>query len=240
MKVLVNGGINLSELDGWWAEAYSPDVGWALGDGLDHGDDTAVDGREAEALYNLIEQEIAPEFYTRNENGVPVAWVRKLRESMARLTPRFSANRAVREYAEKHYLPAALAFGARRADSGEIGKRAVAWRRDLDRKWAKLHFGAMKIETRDGKHAFEIQVYLDNLDPTTVKVELYAEGAAECAAVRQEMEIIVRPAHGASGAHIYAGAVPADRPKEDYTARVTPHFEGVFVPLENPRILWQR
>ena len=240
MKVLVNGGINLSELDGWWAEAYSPDVGWALGDGLDHGDDPAVDGREAEALYNILEQEVLPEFYARNERGIPVAWVGKLRESMARLTPRFSANRAVREYAEKHYLPAALAFGARRADSGENGKQVVAWRRDLDRKWSALHFGAMKIETRDGKHAFEIQVYLDNLDPTMVRVELYAEGVMGGAPVKQEMEIIVRPADGVSGAHIYAATVLASRPKEDFTARVTPHFEGVSVPLEDVRILWSR
>jgi starch phosphorylase len=240
MKVLVNGGINLSELDGWWAEAYSPDVGWALGDGLDHGDDTAVDGREAEALYNILEQEVLPEFYARNERGIPVAWVRKLRESMARLTPRFSANRAVREYTEKHYLPAALAFDARRADSGENGKQVVAWRRELDRKWSALHFGAMKIETRDGKHAFEIQVYLDNLDPTMVRVELYAEGVMGGAPVKQEMEIIVRPADGVSGAHIYAATVLASRPKEDFTAWVTPHFEGVSVPLEDVRILWSR
>jgi starch phosphorylase len=240
MKVLVNGGINLSELDGWWAEAYSPDVGWALGDGRDHGDDPALDGNEAEALYNLLEREIAPQFYARNESGVPVAWVKKLRESMARLTPRFSANRAVREYTEKHYLPGALAFGARTIDKGELGKQMIDWRSELDRKWSALHFGAMKIETRDGKHAFEIQVYLDNLDPTMVRVELYAEGVMGGAPVKQEMEIIVRPADGVSGAHIYAEAVPADRPKEDFTARVTPHFEGVMVPLEDARIVWQR
>jgi starch phosphorylase len=98
----------------------------------------------------------------------------------------------------------------------------------------------MKIETRDGKHAFEIQVYLDNLDPTMVRVELYAEGVMGGAPVKQEMEIIVRPADGVSGAHIYAATVLASRPKEDFTARVTPHFEGVSVPLEDVRILWSR
>ncbi len=98
MKVLVNGGINLSELDGWWAEAYSPDVGWALGDGQEHGDDPAWDVIEAEALYDLLEHEVIPEFYTRDEQGIPTAWVARMRESMARLTPRFSSSRAVREY----------------------------------------------------------------------------------------------------------------------------------------------
>jgi starch phosphorylase len=62
MKVLVNGGLNLSELDGWWAEAYTPEVGWALGDGQEHGDDPAWDAFEADALYDLLEREVVPEF----------------------------------------------------------------------------------------------------------------------------------------------------------------------------------
>lgn len=113
MKVLVNGGINLSELDGWWAEAYTPDVGWALGDGQEHADDPAWDAAEAEALFDLLERDIVPEFYTRNEQGIPAAWVNRMRESMAQLTPRFSTNRAVREYTEQHYLrrPQATASG---------------------------------------------------------------------------------------------------------------------------------
>ncbi len=110
MKVLVNGGLNLSELDGWWAEAYAPEVGWALGDGLEHGDDPGLDGREADALYGLLEREVVPEYYARNGNGIPVAWTGRIRESMARLTPEFSANRTVREYTERYYLPAAEAY----------------------------------------------------------------------------------------------------------------------------------
>ncbi len=80
MKVLVNGGVNLSELDGWWAEAYTPEVGWALGDGQEHGDDPAWDAAEAEALYDLLEREVIPEFYARDEQGVPTAWVARMRK----------------------------------------------------------------------------------------------------------------------------------------------------------------
>ena len=98
MKVLVNGGINLSVLDGWWAEAYTPEVGWALGDGQEHGDDPAWDAVEAEALYDLLEHEVIPEFYARDQQGIPIAWVTRMRKSMAQLTPRFSTNRVVREY----------------------------------------------------------------------------------------------------------------------------------------------
>jgi len=121
MKVLVNGGINLSELDGWWAEAYTPEVGWALGDGLEHDSDPKWDAIEADALYDLLEHEVIPEFYTRNEQGIPTAWVARMRESMGRLTPRFSSNRSVREYIEKYYLPSASNYLKRAANKGAIG-----------------------------------------------------------------------------------------------------------------------
>ena len=101
MKVLVNGGLNFSELDGWWAEAYRPEVGWALGDGCEHGDDPAYDACEAKQLYRILEDEIVPAFYKRNENGIPSAGFLKMRTSMAELTPLFSSNRMLREYVEK-------------------------------------------------------------------------------------------------------------------------------------------
>ena len=105
MKVLVNGGLNLSISDGWWAEAYTPEVGWAIGDGKEHGDDPAWDRADAEALYEALENQIIPEFYNRDKQGIPRGWVAKIRESMAALTPEFSANRTVRQYTEEHYIP---------------------------------------------------------------------------------------------------------------------------------------
>ena len=185
MKVLVNGGINLSELDGWWAEAYTPEVGWALGDGREHGDDPAWDASEAAALYELLEQEIIPEFFARDEQGIPTAWVARMRESMARLTPRFSANRTVREYTEQHYLPAAAAYHARIADKGAIGRQIIDWRYVLEQEWGGLRFGEIKFETRGGKHVFEVQVYLNDLDQDAVRVELYADSINDGGPVRR-------------------------------------------------------
>ena len=92
MKVLVNGGINLPELDGWWAEAYRPEVGWALGDGQEHGDDPAWDAAEVVSVFEQLEREVIPEFYTRDKSGIFKAWLNRMRESIARLTPRFCAN----------------------------------------------------------------------------------------------------------------------------------------------------
>lgn len=239
MKVLVNGGLNLSELDGWWAEAYTPEVGWALGDGREHGDDPAWDAVEADSLYDLLERQVIPEFYSRDESGIPTAWIKRMRESMAQLTPRFSADRTVREYTEQHYLPAAATYRERAANKGARGRQVVDWQHSVEQKWATLHFGEMKLETYGEQHRFEIQVCLQDLDPLSVRVELYADGVGDVAPERQEMNR-VRQLAGASGAYVYGAVVPTVRPATDYTARLIPHCDGVAVPLEDARILWQR
>lgn len=239
MKVLVNGGLNLSELDGWWAEAYSPEVGWALGDGQEHGDDPAWDAAEAEALYKLLENEVIPQFYDRDEQGIPTVWVTRMRESMAQLTARFSANRAVREYTDLHYLPASTAYNLRRAHQGAIGRQIADWQHHLKQNWPALRFGAMKVETCGHQHIFEAHVSFGDLEPKSVRVELYADDKAENVSVRQEMVPVLPPADAPSGC-IYKAAVSAARPASDYTARVIPHFDNVAIPLEDARILWQR
>jgi starch phosphorylase len=239
MKVLVNGGINLSELDGWWAEAYTPEVGWALGDGREHGDDPAWDAAEADALYDLLEREVIPEFYTRDASSVPTAWVGRMRESMARLTPRFSANRTVREYTEQRYLPAAAGYEMRHAQEGALGRQIVEWRQSLERSWTAISFGEVKREIRGEEQVFEASVRFADLDPEAVRVELYAEGVPGGTPVRKEMKRVRSPAD-ASGFYVYSAAVSAARPPSDYTACVIPHCYGVSIPLEDAHILWQR
>ena len=239
MKVLVNGGLNLSELDGWWAEAYTPDVGWALGDGQEHGDDPAWDAAEAASLYDLLEREVIPAFYTRDENGIPTAWVRRMRESMARLTPLYSANRTVREYTEQRYLPAAAAYRARAADKGAAGRQIVDWRHTLNRQWSAIRIGDATFETTGETHTVEVQVYLNDLDPHAVRVQLYAEGIVGRAPVRQDM-LRSRQLSGTAGGYVFSATVPASRPPSDYTVRLMPNRENVAIPLEDARILWRR
>jgi glycogen phosphorylase len=237
MKVLVNGGINLSELDGWWAEAYTPGVGWALGDGKDHGNDLSWDAVEASALYDLLEKEVIPEFYTRDENGISRAWVGRMRESMAQLTPQFSANRTVREYTKQHYLPAAETYRMRAADKGAMGVQLVNWKQTLDQYWPDLRFGEMKVTTVGEKYLFEVQAYLSGLAPDAVSIELYADGQSDTEPVRQEMKGEQKPAD--SNSYIYTAEVMATRPATDYAVRMIPVFKGVAVPLEESRILWK-
>ena len=237
MKVLVNGGLNLSELDGWWAEAYSPEVGWAIGDGREHGDDPSWDAAEAESLYVLLEKEVIPEFYARDEQGIPRGWIARMRESMARLTPAFSANRAVRQYTEEHYLSAAAAFLARSENRGSAGDELVAWQTELAKHWSALRFGPATVEQQGEQYLFHVQAFLDEIDPDALRVELYAEALKDGEPITHAMTRGERLA-GAASTFTYSASVPTSRPVADYTPRLVPRHEGAFVPLEAPFILW--
>jgi glycogen phosphorylase len=238
MKVLVNGGLNLSELDGWWAEAYTPEVGWAVGDGKEHNEDPGWDAAEAVQLYEILEREVIPKFYRRDESGMPREWIAMMRESMARLTPQFSANRTVREYTEKYYLPGAAAYRKREASAGSLGKELVKWRDAVAANWHKLNFGPVHVETRGDFYEFRAQVYLGDLPPAPVQIELYAEARNGEPSLRQPMvksDALV----GIVGGYAYTGQVPSNRPASDYTPRMMPMHPDVSAPLEASLILWQ-
>jgi glycogen phosphorylase len=237
MKVLVNGGLNLSELDGWWAEAYSPGVGWAIGDGREHGDDPSWDAADAESLYAVLEREVIPEFYDRDEHGIPRRWVARMRESMARLTPTFSTNRVVRQYTDEHYLSAAAAFRQRAENRSSVGADLVAWRAELSKHWSTLRFGPATVEQQGERYVFHVQVFLDDMDPDAVRVELYAEAQKDEDRVAHAMDRGERLV-GAANGFSYTAVIPTNRPAADYTPRLVPQHIGAFVPLEAPFILW--
>jgi starch phosphorylase len=216
-----------------------PDLGWALGDGYEHGYDSRWDAAEAEALYELLEREVIPEFYYRNEKEIAKAWVARMRQSMARLTPHFSASRTVRDYTEQYYVPAASNYLQRAADNGAFGAHFTKWKQALHEEWPSLRFGEVTMETRGNQHLFTVQVYLHDLNPDAVRVELYANGSNNDAAVRQEMKR-VGPLEGKLTGYAYIGSVPATRPVADYTPRIIPSGSAIAVPLEEEQILWQR
>jgi starch phosphorylase len=239
MKVLANGGLNISELDGWWAEAYTPEIGWAIGDGREHGEDPAWDTQEVERLYTLLEQQVVPEFYDRDAKGMPSRWLGRIRESMATLTPEFSAGRAIREYTNEHYLPAAAGYNARAANDGALGADLAKWQHSIAEQWTTLRFGMVNVETKNGQHSFQIEVVPGGLHQDEFSVQLYA-GPAEESEAKPETVVACKSSPEASGAIIYSVCCPAKRPATDYTARIIPARAGAFVPLEAIQILWQR
>lgn len=236
MKMLVNGGLHCSILDGWWPEAYTPEVGWAIGDAREH--DGEHDRDDAQALYLLLEQDIAKEFYDRDDAGIPRAWIARVRRSITRLTEQFSSDRMVREYVERAYLPAAEAYSRRASDDARLARELVSWGAQIDEEWQGLNFGRVTVHQADHQWHFEVQVMLGGLGPDCVQVQLYADPVADNPPVRVPMQHEGRMP-GVVNGHIYRAAVPAERPAEHYTPRIVPHHPEAFVPTESARIVWR-
>ncbi len=236
MKLLVNGGLNCSVRDGWWAEAYDPEVGWAVGVERELPPEQA-DPLDARSLFEVLEGQVVPAFYSRDERGIPPAWVAKMRASMARLAPRFSTNRMLRDYVERHYLPLAASVRARNARGGEVAGELRHWADTLRRKWSQIHFLNLSVESREGAHRFQVQLYLDDIPADWVRLELYAEPLAGGEPERRPMERI-QPLTGARGGFLYQGRVESERPASHYTPRLIPHHPRAHLPLELPLILW--
>lgn len=229
MKVLVNGGLNLSALDGWWAEGYSPKTGWAIGDGVDGYDTLELDAMEANALYDLLEQKVIPEFYQRDQRGIPVSWISKIRESMAKLAPFYSANRSVREYTESYYIPKAQIYKKRTENRAALSHEILEWMQTIKKNWDQVEFRSLKI----AKQTLEVEVFLGKLKPEWVKVELFAD---EDAPFKQEMKQV----RSTGLSYFYSAEIPSHQSPELFTPRIVPSYPTVSVPLEISEIKWQK
>ena len=238
MKVLVNGGLQLSTLDGWWDEAFQPGIGWAIGRRGHTSQSHQGNEQDAQEFYDLLEQEIVPMFYKRNDDGLPEEWMGMVRRSLAILCPRFSANRSLREYTENVYLKAAANRMARAANNGEQGTSIAHKIQEMERRWHYIKFGEMTIASGESFHCFTVEVYHPNILPAEIKVELYAApgvGPAEIHPMSDEGNI-----PGRNDVTHYRVSVLSHRNASDYTPRVIPVLNGVNVPLECNLILWQR
>ncbi len=237
MKILVNGGLNLSELDGWWEEAYAADLGWAIGGKAGHGE-ADQDKLDAEELYATLERQVVTEFYDRDATGIPRAWLARVRRSMAVLTPAYSSTRMVQEYLTRAYLPAAQALRERLANAAEAAKKMALWEQRVRHAWPSLHVGAPSVAQVDDSWSFTVPVYLGEMAAGDVRVEIYSDPR------QGDMPEIVELARGgaiagAVNSYVYAGRAPASRPTEDFTVRILPYYPGVHVPTELALILWQ-
>jgi starch phosphorylase len=190
-------------------------------------------------LYALLETAVIPEFYERDESGMPGKWLGHIRESMARLTSEFSATRAIREYTENHYLPAASGYHERAAGDSALGTGLLHWQQDIDHHWNTVRFGTLKIETHDGQHFFQVEVLPGNINPDQLQVELYADSIHGGKPVLEVM-MTPKPSVDSPGVVTYSAHVSTTRPASDYTARIIPHHPNASVPLEAWQILWQR
>ncbi|MDD1750578.1 MAG: alpha-glucan family phosphorylase [Methanothrix sp.] len=246
MKVLANGGLNLSNLDGWWDEAYDPQVGWCLGDDKEHSE-PGRDDDEADMLYRLLEEKVVPLFYERDEKGIPRGWIAMVRASMTRLTPRYNSARMMQEYVEGFYRPAAAAYRKRSADGARLAEELAAWQERLNENWKDLRFGRLTTCQEGDFWSYSVEAYLGELQPDDVRVELYADplpegkpGAGEKSGPEKIVMEQLGPLAGAVNGFIFGARVPAKRAAVDYTPRIVPYHAQAFIPMEEEHILWMR
>lgn len=230
MKVLANGGLNLSELDGWWAEAHTHDVGWALGSD----DATPDDARDAEALYALLEQQVVPEFYDL-DGGVPRKWLKRVRTSMARLAPAFSSNRMLLEYVDRFYAPASEDHRRRVENDAALAKALSAWESTLASHWPEVRVIATEARARNDGTDFFAEAHLGGLPPDSVRVQLYAEPGRGAPGFCQQM--LPAPPEKSPG-QLFKASVATTRPAHEFTPRIVAFHPAARVPAECPFIAW--
>ncbi len=239
LRVVVNGGLNVSTLTDWWADAYQPEVGWAISVEPPLHDTAAQDRSEANHLYSLLEEHIIPLFYERDPKGIPSGWVAKMRTSMTTLPARYNAYRTVKEWVERVYWPAAQQVAHRTHGSCEAAVHIAAWRAQLAAHWSDVQFIAVESHVEDDQLLFNVTVQLGKLAPDGVAVQLYAE--PQSPAVTAEIHPMTWQSSGIAeeaGTYHYTAALITSRPAHHYTPRVIAAWPDVSIPLEAPFIHW--
>ncbi len=239
MKAALNGSLNLSILDGWWDEYYDEENGWAIPSADSAGDAAERDELEAASLYDLIEHQIAPRFYDRGADGVPARWVESIRHTLATLSPKLSAERMVREYVERLYLPAAAAARATSEPHYQPARELAAWKARVTAAWPKVHVaqvesGGVDSVPQVGEELhLRATVELDGLAPDDVTAEV-AYGRASEGDVLADVEHLQLALASEPGPRVvFAGTVPLARAGSfGYTVRVLPRHPLLASPAE--------
>ena len=245
MKACVNGGLNLSILDGWWCEAHSGDNGWAIGAGEEYTDLNYQDDIESRLIYDLIQQEIVPLFYTRATDGLPRGWIKAMKRSMATVCPVFNTHRMVQEYMEKSYQPSAIRFG--KLTEGNL-QRAISlaeWRRRVLRDWGHVRVENVEATGSDPMHVggqLEVQakINLGGMSAEDVDVQLYHGVVDNLGEIVKPLTVPMTSA-GASptGSWLFKGVIQC-RASGNYghAVRVLPKHPDLANPFETGLICW--
>jgi len=244
MKLLPNGGLNLSVLDGWWAEAYSSEVGWAIGRGEEYGNHDYQDAVESGALYNLLEKDLAPLFYERDPEDLPRRWIAKMKASMRRLCPLFSTNRMVVEYTERFYLHAAQRYKDLAAQGGAKLGPIVEWRRKFRTVGSQVKITRVQTSQNGEIHVGEkirvtASVVLGELGPEDVRVQIVFGSVDENGAIVRGASSDMRHDGTEGNEHRYEGELEClESGSCGFSVRVIPYHPDVRVPFEHPWLVW--
>lgn len=245
MKALVNGALNLSVLDGWWAEGYEERVGWAIGTGEEFQDFEYQDRVEAQALCSVLEQEVVPLFYERGADGLPRNWIAMMKASIRKLAPRFSTMRMVKDYTERFYVPAAEHYHRLCANGYEAARALAEWKARVRAAWSDVTVvgvsnTGLEDVTLGCALPLEARVRLGRLSPADVRVEVYHGPLGPDGGLERGEAVRLEWVAAENEVHVYRGTVPCQvSGLHGYAVRVLPDHDGVLVPNELPLITWE-
>ena len=245
MKAAMNGVLNLSILDGWWDEADYVRTGWPIGHGEEYQDQTYQDEVEANALYDLIEKEVVPLFYNRDENSIPRGWVGKMKDAIRLNCPRFNTARMVKDYARLAYFPASDRFSIMTENHYEPAKQLARWKKQVFEKWYDIKIEAIDISADTDVKVnqpigVKARINLAGLTPSDVKVELY-QGKVDQYGDIVDGESVIMEYHGQdnNNASLYtADIIYTSSGMQGLSLRVLPKHENLSSRNELGLILW--
>ncbi len=247
MKVCINGGLNLSILDGWWCEAFGGDNGWAIGAGEEYteGDRTYQDDIESRTMYDLLEQEIVPMYYNRSSDGLPRGWINYMKQSIKTVCPVFNTNRQVEEYTKICYVPSAIRYAELTSDNLKSAASLSNWRRKLLRDWSQVRVDHVEADGKDAMHVgaeFEVaaRINLGTLSPDDVEVQLFHGIIDNAGEIPLPATLAMSTNGAASGAHwVYKGKIRCHSSGHyGFTVRVLPRHANLGNPFEPGVICW--
>ncbi len=245
MKVVANGGLNVSVLDGWWVEGYRPEVGWSIGSGEEYENHDYQDEIEANALYDILEKEVAPTFYDRGRDGIPREWVAKMKRSIKLLAPVFNSTRMVQEYADRFYMTAYRQFQILQADDFQELKSLASWHKHLRDRWGDIHIvevdsqAPQKINVNQNV-TVTAKIFTGDLKPDDLLVELYVGRLSQRGEIADARTFEMTP-NGGAQAGVYEYRCDANfsgSGRFGYSVRVLPGHRASVNRHEFGMITW--
>jgi len=248
MKVIANGGLNFSVLDGWWDEAYSPELGWKIGNGEEYTDEDYQDEVEARLLYNILEKEIIPLFYNRIDDKLPRKWISMIKNSMKKLGPYFNTHRMVKEYFEKYYYSAYQKNINLRKNNWEVVKNLTQWKEQVIKNWNQIkieNINTMKngLETYVGdNYSVNAEIFLGELMPDDVEVQIYyglIDKQDDPFAFKTIPMRVVNKKQNGNMVYKYVGSINCnDTGLFAFTIRILPKHNLMVHPFELGKVFW--
>jgi starch phosphorylase len=248
MKVLANGGLNVSVPDGWWAEGYDPRAGWSIGRGEEYADPDYQDHVEAQALYDILEKEVVPLFYERSTEGIPRAWIARVKNSMRLLCPIFNTHRMVAEYTERFYLPATERYHALTANHLARAKALVAWKHRVREAWPQVKVKEVTVQLPGHGESIQVgekahviaRVHLGPLTPEDVVAQAYYGTLDSAHQVIRGTPLPLTLQGAEDGVCRYEGDVPGETSgRQGVSVRVLPTHPDALLPNELALITWE-